>query len=245
MHAAATYNDGRCWSNNYYFCAEESLRWWWKPFQANLPFNATLKFSGEAQASRDSDLDSGVIVHEHPWHFNSLVSGGPQNVLCLQSAEHMGEGWSDCLALNLTAVASDTKATSRGIGTYVNFEPPDGNGIRPTPYTTDLSVNPTTYGYIGGLAIPHGVGYAWASMLWEVYWNLIDIHGFNPHIYDSWSTGGNNLAVQLVIDGMKLRVCTPGFADAREWLLHPRQNLRGGENQCQILEILCKTWTRT
>jgi len=209
-------------------------------FKANLPFNATLKFIGEAQASRDSDLDSGVIVHEYGHGISNRLTGGPQNVLCLQNAEQMGEGWSDWLALNLTAVASDTKSTSRGIGTYVNFEPPDGNGIRPTPYTTDLSVNPTTYGDIGGLAIPHGVGYAWASMLWELYWNLIDVHGFNPNIYDSYSTGGNNLAVQLVIDGMKLQVCSPGFVDGRDAILQADQNLTGGENQCQIWRSFAK-----
>ena len=55
------------------------------------------------------------------------------------------------------------------------------------------------------LTIPHGVGYVWASMLWEMNWNLIDEHGFNPDIYDAWDTGGNNLALQLVMDGMKFQ----------------------------------------
>ena len=209
-------------------------------FKDNLPFNATLRFAGEPTPSRDSDLDNGVITHEYGHGISNRLTGGPSNVFCLQNAEQMGEGWSDWLALNMTAVPSDTKATVRGIGTYVIFEPPDGNGIRPTPYTTDLSVNPTTYGDIGGLAIPHGVGYAWASMLWEMYWNLVDVHGFNPNIYDSWSTGGNNLAVQLVIDGMKLQVCSPGFVDGRNAILLADQNLTGGENQCQIWRSFAK-----
>ena len=63
----------------------------------------------------------------------------------------------------------------------------------PTPYTTDLSVNPATYQDVIDddgitLSIPHGVGYVWASTIWEVYWNLVDEHGFNPDIYDSWDT---------------------------------------------------------
>ncbi len=91
-------------------------------------------------------------------------------------------------------------------------------GIRPTPYTTDMTVNPATYQDViddagTTLSIPHGVGYVWASTIWEVYWNLVDAHGFNPNIYDSWDTGGNNLALQLVIDGMKFQPCNPGFVD--------------------------------
>jgi hypothetical protein len=209
-------------------------------FKANLPFNATLRFEGEVLPSRDSDLDNGVIVHEYGHGISNRLTGGPANVLCLQNAEQMGEGWSDFTALVLTADASDTKNTSRGIGTYVSFQPPEGPGIRPTPYSTDLSVNPTTYGDIGGLAIPHGVGYAWATMLWEMYWNLIDDHDFNANIYDSWSTGGNNLAFQLVIDGMKLQVCSPGFVDGRDAILLADQNLTGGENQCAIWRSFAK-----
>ena len=122
----------------------------------------------------------------------------------------------------------------------MSFRPPDGPGIRPTPYTTDLGVNPVSYGAIGGLAVPHGVGYAWASMLWEVYWNLVDKHGFNPDIYGDWTTGGNNLTLQLVMDGMKLQVCRPGFVDGRDAILLADQALTGGANQCAIWQGFAK-----
>ena len=56
-------------------------------------------------------------------------------------------------------------------------------------------------------------------MLWEVYWNLVAKHGFNPDIYDAWTTGGNNLAIQLVTDGMKFQPCSPGFVDGRNAIL--------------------------
>lgn len=206
-------------------------------FKANLPFNATLAFTGEPQPSRDSDIDSGVIAHEYTHGISNRLTGGPGTVSCLSSTtdpEQMGEGWSDWVALALTAISADTATTSRGIGTYVIFEPPTGNGIRPTPYTTDLGVNPTTYGDIGGLAVPHGVGYAWASMLWEVYWNLVTEWGFNSNIYGDWTTGGNNLAVQLVMDGMKIQPCLPGFVDGRDAILLADQVLTSGNNQCLI-----------
>jgi extracellular elastinolytic metalloproteinase len=78
------------------------------------------------------------------------------------------------------------------------------------------------------------VGYAWASMLWEVYWNLVAKHGFNQNVYAAWNTGGNNLAIQLVIDGMKLQKCSPGFVDGRDAILQADQLLTGGANQCEI-----------
>ena len=157
----------------------------------------------------------------------------------------MGEGWSDLLAMMLTASPGDGPTTSRGLGAYVNFEGADGEGIRPTPYTTDLEVNPSTYQDVIDtdgvtLSIPHGVGYVWASMFWEVYWNLVDAHGFNPDIYGAWETGGNNLALQLMLDGMKFQKCSPGFTDGRDGILTADKALTGGENECLIWEGFAK-----
>jgi hypothetical protein len=71
-------------------------------------------------------------------------------------------------------------------------------------------------------------------MLWDVYWNLVDRYGFNPNLYGKWSTGGNNLAIQLVIDGMKFQPCSPGFVDGRNAILLADTALTGGANQCEI-----------
>jgi len=206
-------------------------------FKANLPFSTTLAFTGEPQPNRDSDLDAGVIVHEYCHGISNRLTGGPATVACLQNAEQMGEGWSDWVALALTADPADSATTSRGIGTYVIFEPTTGTGIRPTPYTTDMTVNPSTYASVAdvvNISRPHGIGYVWASMLWEVYWNLATEWGLNPNIYGDWTTGGNNLAVQLVMDGMKLQPCSPGFVTGRDAILSADQVLTGGDNQCMI-----------
>lgn len=208
-------------------------------FKANLPLNATVASDPPLLPDRDSDLDNGVIIHEYGHGISNRLTGGP-STNCLGGQEQMGEGWSDWLALVLTTDPADTSTTPRGIGTYLTFEPPDGLGIRPTPYTTDLNVNPTTYGDIPGLAVPHGVGYAWASMLWEVYWNLVETHGYNADVYGDWTTGGNNLAIQLVMDGMKLQGCFPGFVDGRDAILLADQVLTGGANQCHIWEGFAK-----
>ena len=98
-------------------------------------------------------------------------------------------------------------------------------------------MNPSTYASVANVAAisqPHGIGYVWNTMLWDMYWNLIDRYGYNANIYDSWSTGGNNLAIQLVMDGMKFQPCRPGFVDGRDAILAADVALTGGRNQCEI-----------
>ena len=189
---------------------------------------------------RDSDLDNGVIAHEYGHGISNRLTGGPSVIGCLNSnvhLEHMGEGWSDYFALVLTTSPSDTATTARGVGSYVSFQPADGPGIRPTPYSTDTGVNPSTYDSIKdtvNISQPHGVGYVWNTMLWEVYWNLVEKYGYNPNVYADWYTGGNNLAIQLVIDGLKFQPCGPGFVDGRDAILDADQALTGGANYCEI-----------
>jgi hypothetical protein len=91
-----------------------------------------------------------------------------------------------------------------------------------------MSVNPSTYDDIKTLAAPHGVGYVWATMLWEMHWNLIDEYGFKNFVYKPWPTGGNNLAIQLAMDGMKFQQCRPGFVDGRDAILAADQALTDG-----------------
>jgi hypothetical protein len=206
-------------------------------FKANVPLDATVSDGTGGAPDRDSDLDAGVIAHEYGHGISNRLTGGPATVACLGNAEQMGEGWSDWFALNFTTHPSDTPTTPRGVGSYVVFEPPDGPGIRPTPYTTDMAVNPSTYASVAdvvNISQPHGIGYVWNTMLWEVYWNLVDRHGYNADVYGDWSTGGNNLALQLVMDGLKIQACRPGFVDGRNAILAADVALTGGAHQCEI-----------
>jgi hypothetical protein len=95
-----------------------------------------------------------------------------------------------------------------------------------------MSVNLHTYADVASVVVPHGVGSVWAATVWEVYWNLVDKYGFDSDLYTG--TGGNNLALQLVIDGLKLQPCNPTFVDARDAILLADQNNNGGANQCEI-----------
>lgn len=188
--------------------------------------------------NRDSDLDAGVIAHEYGHGISNRLTGGPSMVGCLQHDEQAGEGWSDWWTLSLFPDPTDTETTERGVGNYVTFRPIDGSGIRNFPYTTDLGVNPQTYAGIGSTNVPHGVGEIWAATLWEMYWRLTNRDGFDADLYNG--TGGNNLAIQLVMDGMKFQPCTPTFVDARDGILAADLANYGGANACDIWNAFAK-----
>jgi hypothetical protein len=118
----------------------------------------------------------------------------------------MGEGWSDFFGLITTQQITDTEADARGIGTYVLAQGNDGTGIRPSRYSTDMSINDFTYAHLPaearGLSVPHGIGFVWSTILWDMYWELINKHGFDSDLY--YGTGGNNIALQLIMDGLNL-----------------------------------------
>lgn len=116
----------------------------------------------------------------------------------------------------------------------------DGLGIRPVPYSTDLSVNNFTYAATNnpGISRPHGIGFVFATVLWEMTWDLIDQYGFDEDLYNG--NGGNNMAMQLVIDGLKLQPCSPGFVDARDAILLADQVNYGGANQ----ELIWRAFAR-
>ncbi|MBJ6117999.1 T9SS-dependent M36 family metallopeptidase [Pontibacter sp. BT310] len=199
----------------------------------------SLRREGGVPPLKDGDLDNGIIAHEYGHGISTRLTGGP-STQCLSGAEQGGEGWSDFFGLYMTMKAGDTGPQRRGIGTYVQSQPTDGGGIRPAPYSTDMAVNSYTYGDVSNpeISVPHGVGFIWATMLWDMTWNLIEQYGYDPDIYNG--KGGNNIALQLVIDGLKLQPCSPGFIDARDAILAADRINNGGTNQCYIWAAFAK-----
>ncbi len=196
--------------------------------------NVSFDLDVSSPPNRDSDLDNGIIVHEYGHGISIRLTGGPASSGCLNGSEQMGEGWSDYFGLMMTIEEGDQGSDLRGIGTYVLGQTPTGNGIRAFPYSTDMNVNPHTYADVDNVSVPHGVGSVWCAMLWDMTWGLIEEHGFDPDIYNG--TGGNNIALQLVIDGLKLQPCGPGFVDGRDAILEADMINNGGANQCIIWE---------
>jgi extracellular elastinolytic metalloproteinase len=195
---------------------------------------------------RDGDVDQGIIAHEYGHGISTRLVGGRNISNCLRTQafnEQMGEGWSDFFGLVTTQRLTDTEDTVRGIGTYVQFQGNDGAGIRPARYSTDLAVNDFTYADLPeaarGLTVPHGVGFVWSTILWDMYWELINEHGFNPDLY--YGTGGNNIALQLVMDGLKLLTCgEAGFVAGRDAILEADRAIYDGENSCLIRAVFAR-----
>jgi extracellular elastinolytic metalloproteinase len=187
---------------------------------------------------RDGDLDNGVIFHEYGHGISNRLTGGPANSNCLRNAEQGGEGWSDWFALMLTMKAGDTATTRRPMGTYVIGQPTTGVGIRAFPYTTDMTVDPRTYDTIKSNTEVHAVGSTWTAIIWEVTWAMVNRYGFNSNIYTG--TGGNNKALQLIVDGLKLQPCNPGFVNARDAILLADRNDFAGANQCLLWTAFAK-----
>ena len=187
---------------------------------------------------RDGDLDNGIILHEYGHGISIRLTGGASTSSCLNNSEQMGEGWSDYWGVMLTMKNGDQSVDRRGVGTYALNQPITGDGIREFPYSTDMSINSHTYDRIKTAAIPHGVGSVWCAMLWEMSWGLIDEHGFDGDLYQG--TGGNNIAMQLVMEGLKLQPCSPGFVDGRDAILRADTALYGGANSCIIWKAFAK-----
>ena len=193
----------------------------------------------ETSPGVDGSFDNGIIVHEYFHGVSLRLTGGPSTSDCLSNDEQMGEGWSDFASLFFTTPTPlSPSTTGRGIGTYVLGESPNGTGIRQFRYSTSMTLNPHTYASIASASIPHGVGAVWAAMLWEVYWALVNAHGYDTNLHSG--TGGNNMAMQLVIDGLKLQPCSPGFVEGRNAILAADAAAFGGANECLIWAAFAK-----
>lgn len=221
------------------------------------------------KTERDGDMEGGIIMHEYAHGISNRLTGGPANSGCLGWGESggMGEGWGDYFATILRMTPNNTRNDNFAMGSYASGNP---NGIRKFKYSTSKTTNPSTYNYImkpqySGV---HAKGEVWAEILYEVYWNLVDKHGFNANwfqpskpessetstsshyqdfktgkkiqktIMDSESKednlGGNIIALQNVLDGLKLQPCNPTFISARDAIIQADEQNFGGENVCEI-----------
>ncbi|KAJ1336298.1 hypothetical protein BSLG_010851 [Batrachochytrium salamandrivorans] len=167
------------------------------------------------------------------------LTGGASSGWCLSNdeARGMGEGWSDVMALIVLAKSSDTATTGIPIGAYSKN---NAAGLRSYPYTTSMWYNPSKYSYLWYGSQPHYVGTVWASMLWEVYWNLVSKHGFSTNLYDASQPAGNIVAMKIIIGAMMLQPCNPTFLSARDAIVAADALHYQGANKCDILKGFAK-----
>jgi extracellular elastinolytic metalloproteinase len=188
---------------------------------------------------RDGSLENSIPIHEYGHGISNRLTGGASQANCLRGGESggMGEGWSDTFAVFLERKANDTRETNVAIGDY-SFNNPIG--IRKFVYSTNMTTNPFTYNDINTNSAVHAAGTIWATILYEVYWNLVDRYGFSPNWLDNTQEKGNIIAMQIVIGGLKLQPCNPTFLTARDAILAADKSFYNGANQCLIWKGFAK-----
>ncbi|KAI8844173.1 Fungalysin metallopeptidase-domain-containing protein [Chytridium lagenaria] len=216
---------------------------------------------------RDGDFEGGIIMHEYAHGISIRLTGGPKNSGCLGWGEAggMGEGWGDYFA---TILRTTSNSTRKDVMEWENIP-------AVVLYSTSKEINPSTYSYVAKPAYwgVHAKGEVWAEILYEFFWDLVDIHGYNPNWYDTplndevsvqsstyrdfrtgkvlpnpfkasstkkFKRGGNVLALQLVVDGLKIQPCYPSFVDARDAIITADHGLTGGENACVIWKAFAR-----
>lgn len=200
--------------------------------------NTTLNF--DYNGFKHSSFDNGIIAHEYGHGISNRLTG--QGYSCLSAAntaEQMGEGWSDYFALMLTTNPGDTSALARGMGTYTKGEPITGVGIRPAKYSPDFGINNYTYGKTNVVTGSHAIGFIWATMLWDLTWRYIEKYGYNSDVLAN-TTSGNARALQMVVDGLKLQPCSPTFIDGRDAIIKADLVANNGADKCMIWNAFAK-----
>ena len=191
---------------------------------------------------RDGSLETDVFIHELT-HGTSNRLHNNGSGLNSQQAGGMGEGWSDYYARAIASTADEDVNGVYAAGNYVTlllsptFTDNYYYGIRRFPYAVKTNLgangkphNPMTFGDIDlqqinalndGAYPPspvigitanevHNIGAVWCMMLLEVRARMIARLG--------WAAG-NDRALQVVTDGMKLDPVNPTIIQARDSII--------------------------
>lgn len=186
--------------------------------------------------ARDSTFEVEILLHEYGHGVSNRLVGGPSVTMSSLSSRGMGEGWSDFYGLALTAESADNPHGNWAPAAWVGYIEDNGftenyyYGLRRYSYSTDMLKNPLcfrdidptqinlpanvprnpTYAATQDATQVHHQGMVWCTMLWEMRANLILKHGF---------TIGNERALFLVTEGMKLGPANPNFVQSRDGIL--------------------------
>ena len=193
---------------------------------------------------RDGIFDNTILLHELTHGVTNRLAGGPSQTQCLVSEEafSMDEGWADAFATAITIKACMNRTHIAPIGAWVWGDP---QGDRRYPYSTDMSIDPWTYGDSANLRDAHTQGEIWASMLYDLFWDLVDKHGIDDSVHPTFDshgipTNGRFLWMKLIVDGLSLGPCNPSASQARDAIIDADFMLTGGQNECLIWKAFAR-----
>jgi subtilisin-like proprotein convertase family protein len=227
------------------------------PADGSLPRMQMFIFPGP-NPDRDGDLDLEVVLHEMT-HGTSNRLHANATGLASNTSRGMGEGWSDYYARALLSTADEDVNGLYASGSYVTLQLGSLGtdnyyyGIRRFPYAVKTTVGPngkphnpltfadtdpaqlnTTDGAFpesplnfsgNGATEVHNLGEIWCMTLLEMRARLITSLGFAT---------GNQRALQLVTDGMKLDPVNPDMLQGRNSILAADCAGFGGSDELDI-----------
>ena len=178
-------------------------------------------------------MDNMLVIHEYMHGVTSRLTGGRKNAHCLADFESSGlsEGWSDAVAAMFTRKSiSDMGDVAFGAWASRNKL----RGLRRYPYSTNVTKNPLLYSDIKSSKNSHELGEIWASMLNEVYVNMVERYGFASNWTDRSRTAGNIVTMKVIFKGLMLQPCNPTFLSARDAIIRADKVDYDGMYKCQI-----------
>ncbi len=84
------------------------------------------------------------------------------------------------------------------------------------------------------------MGEIWASMLFELYWNLVDEFGFSENLLDASQLKGNIVSIQLMLSALSLQPCQPDFLSARNAIILADSIRYDGIHTCALWKAFAK-----
>ncbi|RKP09034.1 peptidase M36 [Thamnocephalis sphaerospora] len=184
-------------------------------------------------------LNNDVLVHEYIHGLVGRLVGGPLINICMAYPETaaISEGAGDFVALLVRMRATTVRSARLSFGSREH-----AGSLRSYPYSADMSVNPTRYDLLNNKAWrhPHKMGEVWASVLLDMYWNLVDKLGFDTNLYSARVERGNTLALKLLIASLQLMPCNASLTQARNALLEAERQLTLGAHQCELWKAFAK-----
>ncbi|MDQ1740397.1 MAG: extracellular elastinolytic metalloproteinase [Pseudonocardiales bacterium] len=149
--------------------------------------------------NRSTAFDASVVYHEYTHGVSTRMVGGRTNIHSLDDPQSrgMGEGWSDYIACMVLG--------TEVVGAWVVDDP---RGIRSAPYDDDY---PYKFDKLADRRFngdEHNLGEVWCATLMSMTRAI-----------------GRDLAVQLVVDAMKLGPANPSFLDERDAILTALGNM--------------------
>lgn len=225
---------------------------WYQGWGDGSQGKVVISVFGRSSPHRCGILDAQLVYHEITHGLSSRLIGDGFGLTTVPT-RGMAEGWSDFFALTLPAEAADDIHGCYPFATYAAiYHDTVGShyyGIRRFPYSTQTNKAPQTIADIDPNQqffppeVPrnpdfgsteadqmHNIGEVWCLMLWECRANLIEAYGFV----------GNEMMMQLVVDGMKLTPVNPTFIEGRDAVLQADLVSNAGTNQIALWQGFAK-----